>query len=132
MSLTLEQACLLLKSANAFGAEVPFVELLKDVTLIFDNHLDFLAYYKKIDTDFIYDTTSGLYFIGVKGKHVDLNAELYRYYVRHVNDVYQASDLYIEEGYGMFKSRGGRKIYKGASFVVSSELRSIQRDIEVI
>ena len=114
---------------SMYGRVFEDSRLLDRVSFIFDAHSDFLQIYTKKDVDFIFDKKSGLYFVDCRLKHVELNAALYRFHVKDVKDDYEASDAYILEGYGMFKSRAGNFIYKSSNFVVSSELKSIYRDL---
>lgn len=105
--------------------------VLKTVKKTFNNHQDFVAYYTQIDTDFVYDRRSGLYLVGMTGDHVDLLAALYHYYGGAEPNKHLAADEFVRSGMGLFKSRAGHLIYKGANFEVPSELFSLMRDIEV-
>ena len=114
-------------------APVTFAEALSNVQKAYYGHSDFLAHYQRIDVDFVYSQHAEVYLVGFTKPHVELMAELFRYYGGDPTlDKYTAADQYILEGYGMFKSRAGTRIYRGEGFHVVPELRSIMRDIEVL
>jgi len=132
MLINLEDAAARFTRHHPQHSPVTFMDELSSVAMVFGAHSDFLACYKKVDTDFIYDRQANLYLVGVGCRHVDLRASLYRYYGGSQSDDFQAADEYILSSMGMFKSRAGHKIYRSADFVVAAELRSILRDIEVL
>ncbi len=107
-------------------------ELYENATHIFNTHQKFLLYYKKIDTDFIYDQSLDTYFVGINGAHVDYLSLLYSYHTNKNMPKYEASDAYILENYGIFKSTAGHKILVGQSFKLDPALFPILRDIERI
>lgn len=111
---------------------VPFTEALAQASLVFDQHSEFLDYYKQRDTDFIYDLAADVYLVGLQCPHVPLLAALYRYYGGVETDQYKAADRYIIEGLGIFKSRKGSRIYRGIEFLVPPILRPIYRDMEIL
>lgn len=113
-------------------APVPFRDHLADIAVVFTVTGEFLGHYKKIETDFIYDKTTGLFLVGFVGQHVDLMAALYTYYTGIENTKYEAADQYVLSGLGLLKSRAGTRIYRGANFVVPPELSPLARDIEVL
>ncbi len=121
-----------LQAAHPRGEEVLFASELAKVRLAFCTHEAFLAYYERVDCDFIYDARSRQYLVRTDGKHVDLLAALYRYYGGVEADDHQAADQFVLSGLGLFKSRAGHVIYRSRDFEVPAELRKIQRDIEVL
>ena len=132
MSVDVQAVAERFKRRHPQQASVRFLDELASVSLVFCTHAEFLVYYKRIDTDFVYDRTSDQYLVGVKCQHVDLRASLYRYYGGVEPDNFEAADQYILRSMGMFKSRAGHRILRGADFVVPAELRPIFRDIKVL
>jgi hypothetical protein len=128
--LSPEHIATLFQERHPTGQLPHFTDLFKDIQFTTRRTEEFLAFYTEIDNDFVYDKQSGLYLVAIHAKHEHLMANLYWYYTgKGAVSLYDASDAYILEGHGMFKSRAGRYIYKGASFQVPQGLQSIARDI---
>lgn len=123
-----------LQSVHARAARVDFVRELTEVDRIFFNHEDFLADYHRVDTDFVYDQRSGLYFVGTSSAHVTLLAQLYYYHTgKALGDFFEDADRFVLEGYGLLKSRAGHGwVYKGENFAMPAALDSIARDMKVM
>lgn len=132
MLISVDDAVKRFQDNHPNGTPVPFVLELGSVHYIYDSAEDFLAHYKRIDVDFIYDKTSGLYLVGFTGEHVKLLSALYRYYGGREKDNYYATDKYVLDSLGMFKSRAGPRVYKSEAFVVPQELSPLKRDIQVL
>ena len=136
-SLTLPERVSRLEAAHPHHAAVTFQQALAGARLAFADAAEFLDYYTRIDSDFIYDATSGIYLIefGLAGeRHEPAMAALWQYYNEANSDLdrYEMADRYILDGLGMFKSTAGPYIYRGASFAVPSALHTIQRDVRVL
>lgn len=132
--MTVAQALSRLQQAHPHLQSVGFVGELEKASLIFDSHADFLAHYKRIDCDFVFDKASGLYFVSTNGQHADLMSELYWYHqgARATQDKFEAADRFVLDGLGLFKSRAGRRIFRGVSFETPVELRFLHRDLEIL
>lgn len=125
------------KIQNAHQNKLAFTageEMFCGVKEVFQDHASFLKYYTAIDTDFVYDKHSGLYFVGIRNiTHVDFMATLYNYYTgRLAKDNFLSADQYILEGLGMFKSKAAHKIYHAQDFHLPVELKQIYRDMEIM
>ena len=108
----------------------PLNILYDSAKVVFDSHISFLIYYKRIDTDFIFDQKLQTYFVGLSGQHVDHMACLYRFHGGQEDDNYKAADLYVYQNYGIFKSRASHRILASESFRLPPELTPLLRDIE--
>lgn len=123
-----------LQSSHPLRAKVDFVRELAEVDRIFFSHEEFLADYHRVDTDFVFDHRSGLYFVGTRSAHVTLLAQLYCYHTgKELGDFFEDADRFVLEGHGLLKSRAGYGwVYRGERFDVPAALASIARDMKVM
>lgn len=129
----IEQLLNTFRRSHPLKLNPPFVEELTSLELVFYEHGEFVNFYKQRDTDFIFDSKSGVYLVGIAGAHVPLMAKLFVYHGGNPSlNVYAAADRYIVDGCNIFKSRAGSRIQCGPAFVAPSEFKPILRDIEVI
>lgn len=132
MLISVQEAVKSLQDLHPTNAPVLFAQELGGVHYIYNNVAEFVAHYKRVDTDFIYDNKSGLFLVGYAGQHVKLMAELYRYYGGIEADDYYAADQYVLQSHGIFKSKAGPRVYKSADFPLIPELAILRRDIQVV
>lgn len=133
----LERLVAAIEAGSSVPIPAPLRAMLAGVHHAYYSHEAFLAHYQRIDTDFVYDKTAGVYLVGLTGAHVDLLANLVGYYsnpgaLLKAAEVYPTADRFVMEGFGMLKSRAGNRIYRGAGFAVPPQLQPILRDIEVL
>lgn len=123
-----------LQSMHPRSRRVEFATEMLNFDRILFSHDEFLADYQQNDDDFIFDARSGLYLVGATGSHIIMLGYLYGYHTGpDVIDFEVAADRFVEEGYGLLKSRAGYGwVYRGKDFEVPGALASIAQEMKVL
>ena len=106
--------------------------MLNGCKAVTDSTATFAEYYRSEPyADFVYDIRTGLFFLGLMGvSHEAMMSQLYEYHTSDLTRDHSAADLYVDRGFGIFRSSVSHRVIVGFNTVVPREIGMvIRRDI---
>lgn len=97
----------------------------RNVGFITNDTSKFLALYKRLGLDFVFDKRTGLFFMDLFSGHEMLRSILYESVHGHkIGLSYEdQADLFLEKGMGFFKSSQSPVIHAGGAYTFPAELK---------